>query len=536
MKSCAPAALSLALFCSYAGALVPGAKFVFGVSRQAMAVRRRVGERIASSSLEESLGTAGGSSAAAGTGSLFWKRSFSKNDDKNDLSGGSPRPSATTSSVIHLGMLRIPDSRRLDLAGTREGNADSASTAVVEEAQDHADPLVEDGSSGGGAPLGEGEEEGEERGEGRVIDIAGNRVVLPPAFVGGPSVIPFGVGEGRLESGVVQVPLHHTVADTVDFIRTIATVDRDYRRGTPQPVEGEGCPEEAPEETLGSTLSSRIYVTENGTLKGYITMAALLTHQPKTPVADLLRELEEVLKEGDSWEDAAHRLRQAKAMAAPVVDGDGVLIAVLNPSDLLQEMEIEATDDIMRQSGSGGGESYFGTPLPSLVASRVGWLVSLLCLQSFSSLILQSFQDVIERNIVIALFLTMLTGTAGNAGNQSSAIVIRGLATGEIHQGNRGRVVWREARAAVASACVLSVASFVRVLLTPGATTVATLAVAIAMGATVIGAVMFGTIAPIVLHGMGVDPVNFASPALATLTDVSGVFILCSVAKLMLRN
>lgn len=67
------------------------------------------------------------------------------------------------------------------------------------------------------------------------------------------------------------------------------------------------------------------------------------------------------------------------------------------------------------------------------------------------------------------------------------------------------RVVWREARAAVASAIVLSVASFVRVLLTPGATTVATLAVSIAMGATVIGAVMFGTIAPIVLDGMGVS-------------------------------
>lgn len=81
-------------------------------------------------------------------------------------------------------------------------------------------------------------------------------------------------------------------------------------------------------------------------------------------------------------------------------------------------MEIEATDDIMRQSGSGGGESYFGTPLPRLVASRVGWLVSLLGLQSFSSLILQSYQSVIEKHIVIALFLTMLTGTAGNAGNQ----------------------------------------------------------------------------------------------------------------------
>lgn len=88
---------------------------------------------------------------------------------------------------------------------------------------------------------------------------------------------------------------------------------------------------------------------------------------------------------------------------------------------------------------------------------------------------------------------------------QSSAIVIRGLATGEIRTGNRMRVVWREARAAVASAIVLSVASFFRVLLTPGATTVATLAVSTAMGATVIGAVMFGTIAPIVLDGMGVS-------------------------------
>lgn len=83
--------------------------------------------------------------------------------------------------------------------------------------------------------------------------------------------------------------------------------------------------------------------------------------------------------------------------------------------------------------------------------------------------------------------------------------MIRGLATGEIRTGNRMRVVWREARAAVASAMVLSVASFFRVLLTPGATTVATLAVSTAMGATVIGAVMFGTIAPIVLDGMGVS-------------------------------
>eukprot|EP00904_Undaria_pinnatifida_P014274 jgi/Undpi1/9978/HiC_scaffold_28.g12432.m1 len=481
-------------------------------------------------------------------------------------------PATNASSLIHLGKLRIPESRRIDLTSDRGLSAGlDAPTPPQTSRQEEID-------TGLGA---------EERGP--LIELHDNRtaVLVPPKFVGGPSVIPFGMTEGTLQSGVVQIPLRYTVGETVDFIRSVSTVDRDYSRTVPLTAvpgavaqgdamaaaagfyhsheakvgwgggagwggrggaggAGRGSPragergargrgragmggEEggrgAGEREEGSSLSSRIYVTEDGFLKGFITMATLLTHQPETPVAGLLRDLEEMLREGDSWEDAAHRLRQSNVLAAPVVDGSGVLVAVLNPSDLLQEMEIEATDDIMRQSGSGGGESYFGTPLPRLVASR-----------SFSSLILQSFQAVIEKNIVIALFLTMLTGTAGNAGNQSSAIVIRGLATGEIRKGNRMRVVWREARAAVASALVLSVASFCRVLLTPGATTVATLAVSTAMGATVIGAVMFGTIAPIVLDGMGIDPVNFASPALATLTDVSGVFILCSVAKLMLGN
>lgn len=65
-------------------------------------------------------------------------------------------------------------------------------------------------------------------------------------------------------------------------------------------------------------------------------------------------------------------------------------------------------------------------------------------LQSVSSLILGSFQDLIERNVVLALFLTMLTGTGGNAGNQSSALVIRGLATGEISRKNYLKVVTKE--------------------------------------------------------------------------------------------
>ncbi|CAM9740529.1 unnamed protein product [Ascophyllum nodosum] len=544
MRNASLIAVVLFLHSNCGSALFPGVKHIH--SKRGMSGLRR---RLTRSSVPK----ADTSRDQPSIGSRFWKRKSGSISNRTKLQEKGEKdvePSRrgddlllSISDVIHLGKLQIPPSRRLSLTTTRSLPDVSANSIAVAQ---RPSLLLEDDKIAVDAPS--------EARKGNV-GIDGTSSSVASLVTGGdPSVIPCGVSGDNLDMGVVQIPLRFTVGETVKFIRAVATEDQDSSR-TVEPAAAaggrvaaeRGVVAEASEVLPGllhdsdkrqTTLSSRIYVTEDGKLRGFITMASLLTHQPETPVRNLLLEMKELLREGDIWEDAVHRLRLANVMAAPVVDSDGILVAVVNPGDLMKEMEIEATDDIMRQSGSGGGETYFGTPLPRLVASRVGWLVSLLCLQSLSSLILQNYQHVIEKNMVIALFLTMLTGTAGNAGNQarSSAIVIRGLATGEINQRNRWRVIWRESRAAVASAVVLSFAAFGRVYMTPGATTVATLAVAMAMGATVIGAVLFGTVAPIVLDGMGVDPVNFASPALATLTDVSGVFILCSIAKMMLRN
>lgn len=207
---------------------------------------------------------------------------------------------------------------------------------------------------------------------------------------------------------------------------------------------------------------------------------------------------------------------------------------IITPTDMLNEMEMEATDDVSRFSGSGGGDSYFGTPLVQLVSARAWWLISLLMLQSLSSIILTHFSALIERHLVIALFLTMLTGTAGNAGNQSSAMVIRGLATGEINRRNGWKVVMRELKAAFLMSVLLAAASFIRVYITPGSTLMSTIAVTIAMSVTVIGACFMGTFAPLLLDRLGLDPCNCASPALATMTDVSGVLILCAISSALL--
>mmetsp|Transcript_30022 Transcript_30022/g.60521 ORF Transcript_30022/g.60521 Transcript_30022/m.60521 type:complete len:349 (+) Transcript_30022:88-1134(+) len=172
---------------------------------------------------------------------------------------------------------------------------------------------------------------------------------------------------------------------------------------------------------------------------------------------------------------------------------------------------------------------YFKTPLRDLIFRRSGILVALLLLQSVSSVVLSNYQGLIEQNVFLALFLTMLTGTGGNAGNQSSALVIRGLSTGEINKSNRWLVILRELMASSAIALVLSGAAFARVLLTHGCNLNAALIISATTFVTVVVAIGGGTAVPLVLDRMGIDPVHLSSPILATLTDVMGVLLLCII-------
>jgi cation transporter-like permease len=115
--------------------------------------------------------------------------------------------------------------------------------------------------------------------------------------------------------------------------------------------------------------------------------------------------------------------------------------------------------------------SYFGTPLTQLILRRSSVLTVLMFMQSLSSLVLSQYEELIAQNVFLALFLTMLTGTGGNAGNQSSSMVIRGMSTGEINNSNMGTVIFRELLASSAIGLLLAAAAFFRVAMTPGADT-----------------------------------------------------------------
>jgi len=128
----------------------------------------------------------------------------------------------------------------------------------------------------------------------------------------------------------------------------------------------------------------------------------------------------------------------------------------------------------------------------------------------------------------------MLIGTGGNAGNQSGALVIRGLATGEINRKNSLKLFFREFKASIIISIILALISFVRVCYTPGSTIPAAIAISISLSLIVIVSMSIGTLLPIIFERLNIDPAHSAAPFLATLMDIIGIIIYCTVSAKIL--
>ena len=161
--------------------------------------------------------------------------------------------------------------------------------------------------------------------------------------------------------------------------------------------------------------------------------------------------------------------------------------------------------------------------------SRVTVLVTLMIVQSLSGMILSSFEELIQDNVVITLFLTMLVGAGGNAGNQSTVNVITGLATGKVTMQTQGRVLKREAKLGLTLGLVLAIVAFLRVWLVR-ADFVAGLAIGIASLAIVAVSAVMGAALPLLFVRVGLDAAH-AGPAIQVAMDVIGVTLTCLICS-----
>jgi magnesium transporter len=206
--------------------------------------------------------------------------------------------------------------------------------------------------------------------------------------------------------------------------------------------------------------------------------------------------------------------------------------------------ETEATRDIQKIGGSEAlDEPYMEISFARMVRKRAGWLTALFLGEMLTATAMGVFEHEIERAVVLALFVPLIISSGGNSGSQASTLVIRALALGEVTLRDWWRVMRREILSGLALGSILGVIGFLRITVWSAFTDIYGehwLLVALTIGISLVGIVLWGTLSgsmlPLLLRRVGLDPATSSAPFVATLVDVTGLIIYFSVAMLILRG
>jgi magnesium transporter len=299
------------------------------------------------------------------------------------------------------------------------------------------------------------------------------------------------------------------------------------------------------------TLNVIYVVDERGRLIDDVRMREFLLKPLDTSVRDLRDETFVALKVNDSQQDALNVFRKYDRMVLPVIDSSGVLVGIVTVDDMLDVAEQEATEDIQKIGGMEAlDEPYTTTPMYRMIKKRAGWLVLLFLSEMFTSNAMAHFEDEIAKAVVLALFVPLMISSGGNSGSQATTLVIRAMALGEVKLRDWWRVAGREITAGALLGLVLGGVGFCRIMLWQ------TLSAWIPSGFfkhyehpyllgftiffALLGIVTWGTLIgsmlPFILRRFGLDPATSSAPFVATLVDVTGIFIYFTVAAIILHG
>ncbi len=277
-------------------------------------------------------------------------------------------------------------------------------------------------------------------------------------------------------------------------------------------------------------------------LEGVLSVKDLLLSDDETVIEDIMDTNVVFCMTHDDQEEAAEKISNYDLMALPVVDKEGRLVGIVTVDDVIDVMEAEATEDFeIMAAMTPSDKPYSRTSTLDMWKRRVPWLMFLMLSATFTSMIINSFEDALAVQAVLIGFIPMLMGTGGNSGAQASTAVIRSISLGDTEPEDVGRVIWKEFRVAILCGVTLAAVNFVKMLLVDrmllnndGVTLTVAAVVSLAIVFIVIFAKVVGSVLPIVAEKLGVDPAVMANPLISTITDAVSLLIYFEIAKLMI--
>lgn len=288
-----------------------------------------------------------------------------------------------------------------------------------------------------------------------------------------------------------------------------------------------------------------LYVTDTaGRLIDDLRIAEVLLSPLDRRVSDIHDSSFVALRATDDATLAVEIFKKYDRTTLPVIDSQEKLLGLVTIDDILDIAEAEATEDIQKIGGVEAlDDPYMDVPLLELFKKRAVWLVVLFLGEMLTATAMGFFEHELSRAVVLALFIPLIISAGGNAGSQASTLIIRAMALGEVTLADWWRVMRREIASGLLLGGLLGVIGLLRIVIWSQFSNVygphSTL-IAITVGVTVVGVVLWGTICgsmlPIMLRRCGLDPATSSAPFVATLVDVTGLVIYFTAAMLVLRG
>lgn len=286
------------------------------------------------------------------------------------------------------------------------------------------------------------------------------------------------------------------------------------------------------------------YVTdESRHLIGVITVKELLLHDNDDKIEELMETNIIYINTHDDQETAANLLSKYDFLALPVVDMEQRLVGIITVDDAMDVLVDENTEDIQKMNAILPNEKpYLKMGIFETWKSRIMWLLFLMVSATFTSMILNAFEDKLSALIVLTSFIPMLTGTSGNSGGQASAVIIRALSLNEIDFKDIFKVLWKEFRVGLVCGVTLAAVNFVKVwfvdralLGMDGITIEVDLVISLTLIIEIIFAKMVGCAFPILAKKMKLDPAVISSPFITTVMDALSLLIYFGFATAILH-
>lgn len=287
-----------------------------------------------------------------------------------------------------------------------------------------------------------------------------------------------------------------------------------------------------------------MYVTdEKRKLIGIVSAKQLLLAPTTAKIGDIMEDNVICVDTLTDKEDVSRMIAKYGFLAMPVVDSEQRLVGIVTVDDAMQVLQEENTEDIAKMSAvTPSDKPYLKTGVLQIFLNRLPWLLILMISATFSGLIISANEQTLNMpvfGIILTACIPMLTGTGGNAGSQASAMVIRGIALGEIEFKDTWKVVWKEVRVSILLGIVLAVACFGKLMIVDSLWQIengfiVALVICISMLITVIIAKLIGAILPLLAKKLHLDPAVVASPFITTIIDVLCLTIYCWVAIALL--